>query len=128
MNEGNAEVVPGAPAVGVQRPCSADGGPLWVCVKMTYERRGLWYRVLADGTVQVRAGREGDDDIAIIQGDEATELVKCLSRVARVSKRTQPFAKFSELVKSREWHRARAGKPNDLAHGTAGGEQQPKTH
>lgn len=92
--------------------CSADGGPVWTCVKMTDERRGLWYRTLSDGTVQVRAGREGDDDIAIIKGDEAGELVKCLSRVARSSKTPQPFAKFSDLEKSREWLRAHRGKPN----------------
>ena len=85
---------------------SPDGGPLWTCVKMADERRGLWYREVGDGTVQVRSGREGDDDIAIIEGPEAAELAKCLARVSLASKRNQPYSHFAELVERREYLRS----------------------
>lgn len=92
---------------------------------MTDERRGLWYRALIDGTVQVRAGREGDDEIAIIKGAEAGELAKCLSRVARISKSPQPHAKFSDLGKSREILLARRCKLSDKALPEAGRNSTP---
>lgn len=96
---------------------SADGGPAWRCVKMTDERRGLWFRRLPDGTVQVRAGREGDDDIAIVAGEEGSDLAACLERVCRISKSPQPFAKFADLEERRKLFRQRTAERRDCEEG-----------
>lgn len=53
----------------------------WRCCSMhdPSGRRGVWYRTLPDGRLEIRAGREGDDACSFIPAELAESVDNCLS-------------------------------------------------
>jgi len=41
-------------------------------------RRGIWFRLLLDGQLEIRAGREGDDAACFVPRGTAKSLLDCL--------------------------------------------------
>lgn len=53
----------------------------WRCCSMhdPSSRRGIWFRDLPDGRLEIRAGREGGDAVAFIPAELARAVGDCLS-------------------------------------------------
>lgn len=83
--------------------CNEDG---WICVAMhdPSGRRGLWYRLTAEG-IEICAGREGDDDFVKIPFDNpAFEGVSdCMQSAGYAGYQAYPYDIPGKFAATKRW-------------------------
>jgi len=89
-------------------PVTPDG--TWTCAALPDGRRGLWFRV-HDGRLEIRAGREGDDDVLSTPIGErpSAEFVPALIEVLETLAYAHDLARDRVCEPCRAWMRRGAG-------------------